>query len=268
MRWHGKAPREPWYYGEAAVANYQFCAWVRENLLSYIYSAAVLAHENGIPIMRSMAVSFPNERNLAAVGDQYLFGEDLLVSPVLNEQNSRTILFPSGQWTSLWDGRTISGPAHREIEAPLDKIPVYLRRGAAMPVQLSRELQLGRSMTANRVNAMIVTPPAREETAHRLNAQDQPAKVTGKPLAHGYGWTLENLPETSHLLVYGMGAPAAVRVAGKALPKRTPAELDSAPAGWAVDRTINRLIVRLQAAQTAVTGSTRQIDVDVIPNRK
>ena len=61
MRPHGTAPRDPWYFGEAAVTNYKFLAWTRENILNYTYNAAVIAHETGIPIMRSMPVAFPDE---------------------------------------------------------------------------------------------------------------------------------------------------------------------------------------------------------------
>ena len=58
MRPHGKATRDPWYFGDAAVTNYKFLAWTRENLLNYTYNAAVIAHETGVPIMRSMPVAF------------------------------------------------------------------------------------------------------------------------------------------------------------------------------------------------------------------
>ena len=54
-----KRTRDPWDYGDAAVTSYKFHAWARENLLNYIYNAAVKAHEIGIPIMRSLAVAFP-----------------------------------------------------------------------------------------------------------------------------------------------------------------------------------------------------------------
>ncbi len=150
MRPHGTAPRDPWYFGEAAVTNYKFLAWTRENLVNYTYNAAAIAHETGVPIMRSMPVAFPHEQQLAAVGDQYMFGPDLLVAPVVNEDNFRTIVFPSGVWTSLWDGKTVSGPAKLKVDAPLDTIPVYLKPGAVVPVQLNRELQFGKSMTSSR----------------------------------------------------------------------------------------------------------------------
>lgn len=268
MRWHGKAPRDPWYYGEAAVANYKFCAWVRESLLDYIYNAAVVAHETGIPIMRSLAVAFPGDRSLAGIRDQYMFGEDLLVAPVISEQNSRSIVFPPGLWTDFWEGKTVSGPVSLESDVPLGKIPVYLRQGAAVPIQLNRELQFGKSMTGNRVAALIVTPPKTKQTVSRLNAQGQVARVTGQPMTHGFGWALENLPETDHLLVYGATAVSRVRVDGEALPRLLTTESGSAPTGWTVDRTRNRLIIRLPSTQTPGNRRAREIEVDMIPGKK
>jgi hypothetical protein len=236
--------------------------------LNYIYNAAAVAHETGIPIMRSMPVAFPDEPSVAAVRDEYMFGGDLLVAPVINEDNFRTILFPSGVWTSLWDGKTVSGPADLKISAPLDTIPVYLRPGAVVPVQLNRELQFGGSMTSNRVSVLVVTPPNGNETVSPLNAQGEAAKVTVRSTAHGFGWKLENLPETGYLLVYGITTAVTVKVDGKVLPKLTATEFNLMPAGWEADLAGNRLVIRLPSAQARQNRPTREIEVDFNPGRK
>jgi alpha-D-xyloside xylohydrolase len=228
MRWHGKAAREPWDYGDAAVENYKFCAWARENLVNYIYGAAISAHQTGLSIIRAMPVAFPREEALSSVNDQFMFGEDLLVAPVVDEHNSRTILFPPGQWTGLWDGKRVSGPARLEKNVPLDTIAVYLRSGAAVPVQLSQDLQFGRSMTPGRVNALVVTRPRANAVMSRINARSEAAKVTVQATARGSSWTLENIPETSYLLVHGSAAAAAVRADGQHLPKFADLQKNSA----------------------------------------
>ena len=260
MRPHGKAPRDPWYFGEAAVTNYQFWAWIRESLLDYIYHAAVVAHESGISMVRSMPVAFPDEPPLAAVRDQYMFGDDLLIAPVVDEHDSRIVAFPSGQWTDLLDGKTVEGPANLEISLPLDKIGVYLRPGTAVPVQLNRELQFGKSMTGGRVSALVVTQPKGNETVHRLNAKGEVAEVRVQAKKHGFVWTLENLPETEYLLVYGTTAPAAVIVDGEVLPQRTASQFDSATC-WEDDRGTNRLIIRLPSGRGRSNDLTMRIEV-------
>jgi alpha-glucosidase (family GH31 glycosyl hydrolase) len=261
MRWHGKATREPWDYGDAAVTNYKFCAWTRENLVDYIYGAAVSAHETGVSMIRAIPVAFPREAPLASVSDQFMFGEDLLVAPVVDEHNSRTILFPPGQWTGLWDGKTVSGPARVERRVPLDTIAVYLRSGSVVPVQLSQDLQFGKSMTPGRVNALVVTRPRANAVVSRVNSRSEAAKVTVQATARGSSWTLENLPETSYLLVHGSTAAATVRVDGRNLPKLADAQTNSA-ADWSADRAGNRLVIHLPAAQA---GAPRKIEVDFSP---
>ncbi|HEX3718690.1 MAG TPA: TIM-barrel domain-containing protein [Verrucomicrobiae bacterium] len=191
MRNHGRTPREPWEYGDAAVANYKFYAWVRENLLDYIYDAAKSAHQTGLPIMRSMPVAYPENPSLAFIGDEYLFGPDLLVAPIITENNSRPIVFPPGKWTSLWDGSVVTGKI--EVTASLDRIPVYLREGAVVPVDLGTNLQFGQSMTPGRVHGLVISAPA-------------------KP------FHLENA-KASELLVYGAEMVTA-KIDGSVLPRR------------------------------------------------
>jgi alpha-glucosidase (family GH31 glycosyl hydrolase) len=268
MRWHGKAAREPWDYGDAAVANYKFCAWARENLVDYIYGAAISTRQTGVSIIRAMPVAFPREESLASVSDQFMFGEDLLVAPVVDEYNSRTILFPPGQWTGLWDGKTVSGPARVEKSVPLDTIAVYLRSGSVVPVQLNQDLQFGKSMTPGRVNALVVTRPRVNAVVSRINTRNEAAKVSVHSTAHGSSWTLENFPETTHLLVYGATTAAAVRVDGGVLPRLTPAQWNSTAAGWAADRAGNRLVIRLPVALAGPNRPPREIEVDFDPGKK
>ncbi len=177
-----------------------------------------------------------------------MFGDDLLVAPVLTDDESRTIVFPRGTWTSLWDGKTVCGPVELKVGAPLDTIPVYLRPGAVVPVQLNRELRFGASMTGGRISALLVTPPGGKETVSLLNAEGKSGKVTVRSRSHGGSWLLENFPETSYLLIYGASSPRKVRVGGKAVPQVTQVAFSAMPAGWQADRSGNRLVIRLMSA--------------------
>jgi hypothetical protein len=217
MRCHGRTPREPWNFGDAAVTNYSHYAWVRENLLDYIYDNAILSHETGLPIMRSMAVAFPKEGNLSGAGDQYMFGTDLLVAPVVTAANEREIGFPRGSWTSLWDGERVTGPVSEHRAVALDQIPVYLKPGAIVPVSLNPGFQFGQSMTHGRVKAVIVTPPA-------AKAQfNLPAK---------------KLAQANYLMIYGF-ADATARINGVALRKM--------PNSESIKRTIFQLPSNISA---------------------
>jgi alpha-glucosidase (family GH31 glycosyl hydrolase) len=245
MRCHGRTPREPWEFGEAAVANYKHYAWVRENLLNYIYNAAVQAHHSGIPMMRSMAIAYPEESLLANVSDQYLFGNDLLVAPVITENKSRTISFPSGKWTSLWTGDMISGPGNIQTEVPLQTIPVYLKEGAVVPVRLNGDLQFGESMTRDQVNALIVTPPKGKEEVSLLNAENETASVNMQSVSDTtFRITMKNFPEMIYLIVYNTGV-TGIKVNGQPIPALKEEERSSHPPGWYSDPTADRVVIRL-----------------------
>lgn len=241
-------------------------AWTRENLLNYIYNAAAIAHETGVSIMRSMPLAFPHEQQVAAISDQYMFGTDLLVAPVVNEDTFRTVVFPSGVWTSLWDGKTVIGPARLKVDAPLDVIPVYLKPAASVPVQLSRELQFGKSMTGGRVDALVVTPPIEDANATMLNVRGEIATVTGHSSAGGCNWTLENLPALGYVLSYGSAFASNVRVNGTALPRVTGGDPRSTAIGWSVDPVGNRLVMCLPSRQVEQSAQITEIEVDFNPS--
>lgn len=259
MRPHGTAPRDPWYFGEAAVTNNKFLAWTRMNLLNYIYSAAVTAHDTGLPIMRSMPTAFPGEPDISAVGDQYMFGPDLLVAPVTNEDVFRTITFPYGVWTSLWDGKTASGPSKIRVDAPLNTIPVYLRPGAVLAVQLDPQLQFGASMSSGRVEALIVTFPKENERALFVNRRGEKARAVAHRSTGGFSWRVDNVPEAEYLMVYGSTSASSITVAGAVLDKVAAANFREMPAGWMADRKNNRLVIRLPHAK----GETSNPVIDV-----
>jgi len=254
MRSHGRTPREPWDYGAAAVANYKFCAWARENLLDYIYNAAADASETGVPIMRSLAMAYPADLSAATNNAEYMFGRDLLVAPVVTENNNKTIAFPPGKWTDLWTGQTVQGPASFTTNVSIDTVPVYLKPGAVVPVSLNPDLQFGQSMSQGSVKALIVTPPALDEEAkfeyEATPLSPEPARrisgVAVKLHAETNGFTVTlNQIETDYLLVYGVKPVSSVKVNGERIPEVTGAVIGSGEPAWEQDSAQNRVIIRL-----------------------
>ncbi|MGN0315061.1 MAG: TIM-barrel domain-containing protein [Fusicatenibacter sp.] len=158
MRYHGTEPREPWEYDDFTVRLYRFYAWLRENLQPYLVSAAVEAHNTGIPVMRPLMMIYPENKDAAAVWDEYLFGPNLLVAPVSDETEERSVYFPAGNWTSLWNsGEVISGPSQIAVNVPIDRIPVYVREGSFVSLHLNENLAFGESMTRSRTGALLIT---------------------------------------------------------------------------------------------------------------
>ena len=254
MRCHGRTPREPWNYGDAAVGNYKFCAWVRENLLDYIYNAAADAHETGVPMMRSLAMAYPDDRSDAGNGGEYMFGRDLLVAPVVGEDNNKTIALPPGTWTGLWDGQAIEGPTQFVRYVPLNTIPVYLKPGAIVPASLNSDLQFGQSLSDGSFKAVIVTPPGGDEEADFRYDAKPISSVPAQP-THGSAIQLQretngfvvrlNHFGTDFILVYGVKAVSSITVSGKALSEISGTKFSSMQTGWEADPALNRIIIRL-----------------------
>ncbi|MFF0000422.1 glycoside hydrolase family 31 protein [Streptomyces avermitilis] len=129
-------PNEVWSYGEEAGAILEKYLRLRERLKPYVLDVMRAAHEEGLPVMRPLFLEFPEDRAAWSVDDAYLFGPDLLVAPVLTAgATSRTAYLPAGAWwTDAWTGQEYEGGTAVTVDAPLDRIPLFLRDGARLPV--------------------------------------------------------------------------------------------------------------------------------------
>ena len=187
MRAHadGCKPHNPWNYGNPATEVFKTLYWWRENMLPYLYSLAVEAHKTGAPFVRPMPFVYPDDADLRTAEDQFFFGSELLVAPVLSEnRNWRTVQFPAGHYTSLWDGETVKGGRRLAVKAPLDTIPVFLRDGAVLPLTLPKETLSPFTSVEDieTVPALLVTPAiARREVTLHTSADDSFRLVSEKP---------------------------------------------------------------------------------------
>ncbi len=161
MRAHGFGkPRNPWEYGNEGITCFQKHFWWRENMLDYVYSTAVRAHLFAEPTMAAMTMAFPDEA-LAAVDTQYMFGNELLVAPILTEgRQCRKVQFPKGNWYNLWTAAREEGDRTVLVAAPWDTIPVFLRAGTAIKLDVAESLHICDSMADGRRVPVLLTTPA------------------------------------------------------------------------------------------------------------
>jgi alpha-D-xyloside xylohydrolase len=131
---HGIGPREPWHYGPAVVAQYQRYARLRYRLLPYLYAQMHLACDTGVPVLRPMVLEFPEDPNTRHLDLQYMLGDALLVAPVVDRSTRRSVYLPPGDWFDFWTDRATAGPAWIDYEAPLDRLPLFVRGGHAIPM--------------------------------------------------------------------------------------------------------------------------------------
>ncbi|MCF7803321.1 MAG: hypothetical protein K9N46_11590 [Candidatus Marinimicrobia bacterium] len=127
----------PFSWDEEAVQVYKYYAQLREKMLPYLTDQAKVSAEMGIPMVRHLAWEWPEDENVHDLHYQYLFGDDLLVAPVIDKKTSRTVYLPEGQWVDFWNrDRVLDGPQSLEEDVPVNKIPVYIRSGSKYAFEL------------------------------------------------------------------------------------------------------------------------------------
>jgi alpha-D-xyloside xylohydrolase len=139
VRFHGTTSRLPWdfpYYAEqAAISSLR----LRYHLMPYLYSAAVESARTGVPLMRAILVDSPDDPAAWLADLEYRLGPDLLVAPMTDPSGTRTVYLPEGEWVDWHTGDVHMGRRFIQARQPLDRVPLYVRRGAIIPVTPVRE---------------------------------------------------------------------------------------------------------------------------------
>lgn len=131
------AANEVWSYGEPAYRIFQKFMALRERLRPYIMEQMAAASETGKPLMSPLFVDFPSDAICYQIEDQYMFGADLLAAPVLDADiTTRKVYLPAGvHWKDAWTGQIHEGGQWLDVEAPLDRIPLFLKGDADLPIR-------------------------------------------------------------------------------------------------------------------------------------
>lgn len=133
---YGSPDQEPWSYGEEYEAINKKIIQLRYQLMPYIYHAFYQSSVHNTPVMRPLIYDYQDDARTIWLDDQFLFGDDLLIAPVYQpNQASRQVYFPKGDWYDFWTDEKTSGPAEKLVEAPLDRIPIFVRAGTILPMQ-------------------------------------------------------------------------------------------------------------------------------------
>jgi alpha-D-xyloside xylohydrolase len=172
LRYHGASPREPYEY--PAIADI-VRRWLRLRyaLIPYLIDQGNATTSSGYPVVRALALHHSDDPACWQVDDQFYCGGDLMVAPVMNDEGVRNVYLPEGEWVDLWNGEVLAGPRLlRSLRVPLERTPVYARRGSEMRVYPERvdcvdHMDLGRS------------EPLRFDQSYRGLASSVLARVSG-----------------------------------------------------------------------------------------
>jgi alpha-D-xyloside xylohydrolase len=132
-RCHGTPPTEPWEYGEGFTEAFRRIVELRYRLMPYIYAQAALTSREGHPMVRALFFEYPEDPTSWLIEDQYLFGTDLLVAPLMEEAPDRKVYLPPGLWIDYQGGRVYEGTRWHNMQVGELPVALLVRDGAAIP---------------------------------------------------------------------------------------------------------------------------------------
>jgi len=259
------AERRIWAYPPEHFRVMRDAFRLRYALVPWIYTLARQAHDTGVAIVRPMYYAHPFADQAYAVRGQYMFGDDVLVSPVVDPMHPDTLLarrsvwLPDGDWIEWHTGGRLAGGRTVERDFALDEIPVYVRAGAILPMAPPME-----RTDARPVDPLIVTAFPGDSGAFRLYEDPGTSVVYGET---GHAWTpirqtrsadgtvrvrigpvegaFPGMPEArGHELRLPLTwPPESVTWNGRALTMTR----DAVPGGWTYDGETLTTVVRLPA---------------------
>ena len=132
-RTHGAPPREPWEYDTAFEDDFRRGIELKYALMPYVYAQAVASSARGWPMMRALFFEYPDDPTSWLVDDEYLFGSDLLVAPMLDSAAARRVYVPPGTWIDYQSGRAYQGASWHDIATGQIPIVLLVRDHAVIP---------------------------------------------------------------------------------------------------------------------------------------
>ncbi len=131
----GAVDQYAWSFGPAAQDLIREAIRLRYRLIPYLYAAFLQAAESGAPVQRPLVFDYQDDAGVRDIDDEYLFGPDLLVAPVVEPGvTARQVYLPEGTWYDWHSGERHAGRGFVTAATPMDRIPLYARGGAVIPL--------------------------------------------------------------------------------------------------------------------------------------
>lgn len=134
-RLHGSSSyRVPWLFDDEACDVLRKFVKLKCKLMPYLYRQAVIAHEDGIPMMRPMFIEFPEDRACETLDKQYMLGESLLVAPIFKETSEVEYYLPEGKWFNILTNKTVEGGKWKKETHDYFSMPLLARPNTILAI--------------------------------------------------------------------------------------------------------------------------------------
>ena len=260
--------RTPWNMYERTgyidcINIYRKFANYRMSLIPYLYNNAKYTSDTGVPMMRSMAYEFPGDATAAQMEFQYMLGDSLLVAPIENEgQTSKLIYLPEGEWIDLFWGSRRPGNQLITYYAGLDSLPVFVKAGSVIPMNLNADYEFGGSVgnsTSSYINETYRIYP-KDFTQYQyydyVNEQQEQILVDERYDQSKVTITLPASGSVTSLQVF-TSEPTSVQEGYSTMQRYTDfAQFKQAASGWYYDSQQHLTYVRVQSNQAGTRSIT------------
>ena len=174
-RIHGVGNREIYKFEPETERICRDYIRLRYRLLPYIYGSAMKCVEESLPMLRALVIEYQDDPNVWNLGDEYLFGDSLLVAPVFTEDGRRRVYLPEGVWTDWWTEERLVGPRWVEVEADIETIPLYIREGGIIP--MGPVMNYVDERPADRIELLISSFEREGQSAFNVPVNDELVEV-------------------------------------------------------------------------------------------
>ncbi len=131
-RAHGAPPTEPWLIGKEFTDAFREAAEMKYRLMPYVYAQAKDCSNRGLPMVRALFIEFPDDAGAWNVEDEYMFGSQILVAPMIESGDERVCYLPAGKWIDYQTGKVYSG-GYQTIKAGKMQCVILVRDGSLIP---------------------------------------------------------------------------------------------------------------------------------------
>ena len=160
----GTRRQEPWQFDETTIDAVRKTVKLRYRFIPYIYDLAHECEKTGAPIVRPLVYEYPADKHVRNISDEYMLGSFVLVAPVIAPgKEAREVYLPDGDWYDYYTGEKYSGGRYILADAPLDKVPVFIKAGAIIPVA-DGEIRSTEDITEDKIS--ILTYPGKGSFVH------------------------------------------------------------------------------------------------------
>ena len=124
---------ELWSFGDRDYEILRDLVFLRERLRPYIHDQMAIASKDGVPVMRPLIFDWPEDETCTSIGDEFLFGDDILFAPIVNQgETSRRVYLPAGEWVFARDGKEYAGGQWITCTAELNEFIAFVKKGASV----------------------------------------------------------------------------------------------------------------------------------------